>query len=430
MAYRVVKLPLTTTRTSTTRGRTLVRLSRKRGKLPRSSFSAFQILARRLSRHEFRIGSDKEDGWLRWLRQAGGAKRHSDALKLLTRGDAIAVVVPLVKGVAAPRMDEVMRMFAGLELARQLRAKRIGKVVTLLWPAIDIGEWGETGISAIMQRTGELEDVGFRGGAAHKYIEGLRGTLPGTGFSSLLLDQLARAADDDPDVFKARLLLRWFDDDNLTVLKPSATAGYELNLRNLFTQLPLVAAVGSGSPVAGVPAGEPVPYPGGSATVIEGKVESWLSKFGLQPEEVLASEVHPDDAVKRHLPEDIPGVFSEVKERVLSELLRFEMGLNDLGFNPENDIKKLLTNTDIGFDKLRQRATTEAAREMDVNGKQLAKLFHYLLPDGKPQQEVMSLLHYLDFYGPDFLEGLRTKLQFDDVRHQAVYLADEDAVGG
>jgi glutamate synthase domain-containing protein 2 len=76
-------------------------------------------------------------------------------------------------------------------------------------------------------------------------------------------------------------------------------------------------------------------------------------------------------------------------------------------------------------DKLRQRAVNEAAREVDVNGKQLAKLFQYMLPDGRPQQEEMSLLHYLDFYGPDFLERLRTALQFDDVRHQAVYLAEQ-----
>jgi hypothetical protein len=425
MGYRVIKLPLTTTRTSTTRGRTLVRLSRKRGKLPRSSFSQFQILARRLSRHELRAPAGVERDWIEWLRRPGGARRHQEALKQLARGEALGVVVPLLKGVAAPRMDEVLRLLAGLDLARQLRSRRVGRVVTVLWPAIDIGEWGESGISAFMHRSGELEDIGFRGGDAHKYINALRGTLPGTGFSSLLLDQLSRDADDDPDVFKARLLLRWFDDENLTVLKPSAGAGYELNLRNLFKQIPLVAAVGSGSPVAGTPPGEPIPYPGVSATIIEGKVESWLSKFGLQPEEVLAGEVHPDDAVQRHLPHDIPAVFSKAKERVLGEVLRFEMGLNDLGFKPENDIKRLLTSTDIGFDKLRQRALNEAAREVDVNGKQLAKLFQYLLPDGRPQQEVMSLLHYLDFYGPDFLEGLRAALQFDDVRHQAVYLAEQ-----
>ena len=101
------------------------------------------------------------------------------------------------------------------------------------------------------------------------------------------------------------------------------------------------------------------------------------------------------------------------------------MGLEELGFHPESEIKKALTNTDIGFDKLRQRAVSEASREVDTNAKQLSKLFRYMLPDGRPQQEVMSLLHYLDFYGPDFLDGLRDVLQFDDVRHQAVYLAEE-----
>lgn len=425
MAYRVIKLPLTTARISTTRGRTLVRITRKRGKLPRSSYAAYQSLARRLARREFVHDTQREDAWISWLRKAGGTKRHLDPLRQLARGEALGVIVPLVKGVAIPRMDEVLRLFAGLELARSLRSQRVGRVITVLWPAIEVGEWGESGISAIMQRGGELEDIGFRGGDVDRYLEGLRNVLPGTGFSNLLLDQLSRAADSDPDVFKIRLMLRWFDDEGLTALKPAGNTGYELNLRHLFGNVRLVAAVGSGSPVAGTPPGEPVPYPGGSATMIEGKVEAWLTKFGLQPEEVLAGEVNAQDAVKRHLPQDIPSLFSGAKERVLSELLRFEMGLNDLGFSPDNDIKRLLTNTDIGFDKLRQRATTEFARETDVNSRQLAKLFRYLLPDGKPQQEVMSLLHYLDFYGMDFLEGLRARLQFDDVRHQAVFLADE-----
>jgi len=223
------------------------------------------------------------------------------------------------------------------------------------------------------------------------------------------------------------MLLRWFDDEALTFLAPTSDGGFETNLRTWFKRIPMVAAVGTGSPTGGIPPGEPVPFPGSSATIIEGKVESWLNKFGLQPEAVLTGEVRPETASRRHLPDDVPAVVNHAKEQVLGALLRLEMGLEELGFHPESEVKKALTGTDIGFDKLRQRAVTEAAREVDVNAKQLGRLFQYMLPDGRPQQEVMSLLHYLDFYGPDFLAGLRAVLQFDDVRHQAVYLAEEQA---
>jgi hypothetical protein len=306
-----------------------------------------------------------------------------------------------------------------------LRNRRVGKVVTMMWPCVDIGEWDDTGVSAIMQRNGELDDVGFRGGNVDSYLQMLRGTLPGTGFSSLLMDQISREADDDPDVFKARLLTRWFDDEAVTWLAPTEDGNFETNLRVWFRRIPMVACVGTGSPTGGIPPGEPVPFPGVSATIIEGKVEGWLDKFGLQPEEVLAGEIRPETASRRHLPENVPAVANAGKESVLGAILRLEMGLEELGFNPQSEIKKALTNTDIGFDKLRQRAVSEATREVDTNQRQLAKLFQYLLPDGRPQQEVMSLLHYLDFYGPDFLEGLRDVLQVDDVRHQAVYLAEE-----
>ena len=425
MSYRVRKLPLTTTRDAQSRGRTLARLSRRRGKLPKSAYTDFQVMARRLSRHPFKLDPATESELQARLRKVSKSRRYSEALRTLTRGDGFAVVVPVLKGVGAPRLDEVLRLLAGLELARQLRNRRIGKVVTLIWPCIDIGEWDDAGVSAIMQRNGELEDIGFRGGDVARYLQMLRGTLPGTGFSSLLMDQITREADEDPDVFKARLLLRWFDDEGVTWLAPTTDGNFESNLRVWFRRIPMVAAVGTGSPTGGIPPGEPVPFPGVSATIIEGKVESWLDKFALQPEEVLAGEVRPDAASHRHLPEDVPTVVNLAKEQVLGTILRLEMGLEELGFHPESEIKKALTNTDIGFDKLRQRAVSEASREVDTNAKQLSKLFRYMLPDGRPQQEVMSLLHYLDFYGPDFLDGLRDVLQFDDVRHQAVYLAEE-----
>ncbi|MCB9893193.1 MAG: bacillithiol biosynthesis BshC [Planctomycetes bacterium] len=427
MSYRVRKLPLTTTRDAHSRAHTLARLSRRRGKLPKSAYTNFQVMARRLGRHPFKLDPAIEEAQLEWLKRINRARRYNDAMRTLTRGEGFAVVVPVMKGVAAPRLDEVLRLLAGLELARQLRNRRVGKVVTLIWPCLDIGEWDETGMSAIMQRNGELDDIGFRGGDLSRYLQMLRGSLPGTGFSSLLMDQLSRDADEDPNVFKARLLLRWFDDEAVTYLAPTTDGNFETNLRQWFRRIPMVACVGTGSPTGGLPPGEPVPFPGVSATIIEGKVEGWLSKFALQPEEVLAGEARPDTASRRHLPEDSAVVVNAAKESVLGAMLRLEMGLEDLGFKPESEVKKALTSTDIGFDKLRQRAATETAREVDVNGKQLGKLFQYMLPDGRPQQEVMSLLHYLDFYGPDFLEGLRDVLQFDDVRHQAVYLAEEEA---
>jgi hypothetical protein len=427
MAYRVRKLPLTTTRDAHSRARVLARLSRRRGKLPKSAFTNFQVMARRLARHPFKLDAERENLQFEWLKEVNKARRYSDALRTVTRGEGFAVVVPVLKGVAAPRMDEVLRLLAGLELARQLRNRRVGKVVTLIWPALEIGEWDESGASAIMQRNGELDDVGFRGGDLSRYMQMLRGTLPGTGFSSLLMDQLARDAHEDANVFKARLLLRWFDDESVTCLAPTTEGSFESNLRTWFRRIPMVAAVGTGNPTSGLPADEPVPFPGVSATIIEGKVESWLQKFGLQPEAVLAGEVSPESASRRHLPESVPAVLNAGKESVLGTMLRLEMGLEDLGFHPSAEVKKSLTSTDIGFDKLRQRAVSEAAREVDVNAKQIGKLFQYMLPDGRPQQESMSLLHYLDFYGPQFLEGLRDVLQFDDVRHQAVYLAEESS---
>lgn len=427
MSYRVEKLPLTTSRNALSRSGTMARIPLRRTKLPKSAFANFQILARRLARNTYAHDADAEAFYLNWLRQGRAGKRHVESLRALTRGEAYAIVVPLIKGVAAPRMDEVLRIVAGLELADQLRTRRMAKVVTLLWPVIEVGDAGEHGQCMIVQRGGEFEDIGFRGGDTDKYVETLRESLPGTGFSALLLDQIARAADPDPDLFKLRLLLREFDDDALCALPPAEGGNFEYNLRRMFLKLPLLGLITQGPVASTVPPGEPVPFPGISATVIEGKVEGWLQKFSLTLEEILAGEARPEVVASRQLPENVGAVLAAGKERVLSEILKFELGLNDLGWTPASDVRNALNAFDIGCDKLKSRAQAEAAREIETNRKQLARLFQYLLPDGRPQQEVVSLFHYLDFYGPDLLSGLRNVLQVDDLRHQAVYVAPTGA---
>ncbi|KAA0209629.1 bacillithiol biosynthesis BshC [bacterium] len=425
MAYRVERLPLTAVRGSGSRASTLARLSRRRTKLPSRVFTSFVALARKLSRP--RVAPLNDDTWPEWVRQAGGGRRHVEAIRAVQRRDSLAIVVPLLKGAAAPRMDEVLRLLTGLQLAKLLRKRQVENVAVLAWPVLSATDEAEAGGSAIVQRSGDLEDINFTGGDPQAYLERLRTTLPGTGFSAWLIDQLARAASEDADRFKARLLLRLFEDDGLALLAPHAAQGgeqetFEKRLERLGGQIPLLGVIRDGmtGPSGKAP---PLSYPSISATMVEGKVEQWLTKFGISAEEVLAREAKPEALALRHLPRDLSAVFSRFKEGVLGAMLRAELSLNELGFAPVADVKRGLDNFDMGCDRLRQRAVAEAQREEEINRRQLAKLFHYMLPMGQPQQHVVSLLHYLDFYGPEFLPGLRASLEADDLRHQVLYLA-------
>jgi len=143
---------------------------------------------------------------------------------------------------------------------------------------------------------------------------------------------------------------------------------------------------------------------------------------------VLCGDARIEETAGLNLPVDVRADVSAFKENLLSEVLRMELGLNELGFKPANEVRKALNSFDVGCDKLRNHAVAVAGRELETNRRQLRKLFQYLLPDGQPQQEVVSLLHFLDFYGLDFLDGLRDVLQADDLRHQVVCVAPEASV--
>lgn len=428
MPYRIERLPLTTVRQGS-RTSTLARLSRRRTKLPLRTFNAFLALARKLARAKLPVVAIAEERLTAWLRNCGAHRRNLEALREALRRQSLIIVVPLLKGVAAPRMDEILRLITGLELAELLRKRGLENVVTLGWPVLAPSDEAEAGGSAIIQRSGEIEDINFSGGETKTYLERLRQTLPGTGFSAWLMDQIARAAGEDADTFKARLLLRLFDDEGLAFL-PSDAAGdgafefeaFEKRLAHLGGLMSIIGVVRDGAPT-GENALGPLGYPAISATMVEGKVEQWLQKFALRAEEVLAREAKPPVLAKKHLPRDLMGAFSRFKETTLGALLRAELSLNEIEFAPSAEIKRALDSFDLGCDKLRQHAQAEMKREEEINHKQLGKLFHYMLPVGQPQQNVISLLHYLNFYGPDFLKNLRAVLEADDLRHQVVYLA-------
>jgi hypothetical protein len=415
MAYRVKKLPLTRALGEDHTGLRLVRLPRKKGKLPKSAFSNFQILARRLARSSRQASPESCRVNRDWLAKVGVKRRHQDAARSLTKGEALAVIVPLHRGDGIPRMDEVLRIVTGLELARQLRP-RLGPIVTLLCPCID-SDQGADQSNILLLRDGSTKNVSFAGGDAEKYLNRLRRILPGTEFSPLLLDQLARTIDSDPDVFKARLLLRWFDDEHLTLWQPSTA---DSNL-----ELSLLAQISAAGFPARIAPNDPVPFPCVSATMVEGKIERLIEKLHAPVEALLAGEVTPAGIVADIDEASLVSKLKLAKEQVLSSVLQFEMALNDLSFQPDGAMAKALTTVDIGFGKLQSKLKKEAANVQDVQRKQAERSGNYLLPEGRPQQETMSLLHYLDFYGVDFLDGLREVLQVDDVRHQTVYLAEE-----
>ncbi|MCF6228112.1 MAG: bacillithiol biosynthesis BshC [Planctomycetes bacterium] len=419
MTYRLKKLPLTQANDETRVGLRLILLPQKKGKLPKSAFTNFQILARRITRAAIKTPPELARNNREWLAKIGVKRRHQDAARKLMKGDALAVIVPIHRGDAIPRMDEILRLLTGLELARQLRP-RLGPCITLLWPTLQANDLPDNGSNDVLLRDGTLESISFAGGDTDRYLKHIRKTLPGTDFSPLLLDQLARSANSDADIFKARLLLRWFDDEHLSYWQPG-----DETLSELFQNLPLVGQIGSGSPLSGIAPNQPVSFPSVSATIIEGKIERIIEKLKVPMEALLAREIAPEEIANRVDEAALVGSIKQAKEQVLSSMLQFEMALNDLAIKPDAAVAKALTSADIGFGKLQTKLKNEAAQALEIERKQADRLAKYWLPDGRPQQEVLSLLHFLDFYGLQFLDGLREVLQMDDVRHQTVYLAED-----
>jgi len=74
------------------------------------------------------------------------------------------------------------------------------------------------------------------------------------------------------------------------------------------------------------------------------------------------------------------------------------------------------------FDRFRHRVLKAEKRRHEQVRDKLEKAQVNLFPFGKPQERVISVLYFLNKYGPSFLRELQRDLSLDTTRHQMVYL--------
>jgi bacillithiol biosynthesis cysteine-adding enzyme BshC len=172
-------------------------------------------------------------------------------------------------------------------------------------------------------------------------------------------------------------------------------------------------------------AGVPMPaiYPRASATLVEGKVRKVLDEYGLNVGDM-------DD--------DLEALFQRVvRERLSSDLeARFDQataGIDDAMDALKPSLKEvdptLVKSADAArvaiqkeFERFRHRVLKAEKRNHEQVRVKLEKARANLFPGGKPQERTISILYFLNKYGPGLLEQLGTSLDPELRGHQVLHL--------
>ncbi|MCS3611159.1 bacillithiol biosynthesis cysteine-adding enzyme BshC [Salinibacter ruber] len=165
----------------------------------------------------------------------------------------------------------------------------------------------------------------------------------------------------------------------------------------------------------------PLIHPRASVSLVEGKVQKVLDKYGLTVAD-FRDGLEPlfQDVVVDTMEVDVDALFSEALPQLHQTLnaLKPEVEAVDrtLGASTEATRSAIMDE----MEALKQKVVRAEKRQQDEVRAQLKKAHTNLRPDGTLQERTINVLYYLNKYSPALLDDLRHALRTDTSAHQVV----------
>ncbi|HEX9006772.1 MAG TPA: bacillithiol biosynthesis cysteine-adding enzyme BshC [Bacteroidota bacterium] len=224
----------------------------------------------------------------------------------------------------------------------------------------------------------------------------------------LTREELLRIAAESPEMLSPNVVLRPIVQDTLLptvayVAGPSEIA-YHAQLQPVYEHFGTV---------------RPVIYPRASASIVEERVARVAEKYGLEVQEFFGER---DKLVAR-----VVGQIAEVKVDQIFENADREIlaALNELRFGVGEVDPTLLAPLDATGGKIRQqlgviKEKTVAAqqRQHETAVRQVERSLQSLMPNGSLQERELSIIYFMNKYGPELPGWLLRELEIDGYKHQ------------
>ena len=243
------------------------------------------------------------------------------------------------------------------------------------------------------------------------------------------------ALDAEGDFFRLRGVDRIFTQRELVELAQSSPEMFSPNvvLRPLVqdTVLPTAVYIAGPGEVAYLAqfrrlyewADVPMPaiYPRLSVTHVEGKVRKVLNRYGLSVGDLAEDrEVLFKRLVAQEMEVDLDGIYSGVLSGIQKSFSPLGHAASTVDPTLAGAAAATLKNMERELDRLRGRILKAEKRKHDTIQSQVDKALENLYPFGKPQERVLSILHFMARYGPDFVRRAIENMPLETDRHHVV----------
>jgi bacillithiol biosynthesis cysteine-adding enzyme BshC len=170
---------------------------------------------------------------------------------------------------------------------------------------------------------------------------------------------------------------------------------------------------------------QPLLYPRQSYTVVARREVERLDAYQIDPPTMLAGPLDLDAILGDLVPQKERNLFAEARqgiEQALAPLRPYACGIDP-------DLDRTWTQTvhyaTRGLAKLEQRVTKARTRQLGFSKGELRHLQNAWLPRGRLQERVLPLSHFMNRFGPGFIDAILEVGELGDFRHH-LFVMEED----
>ncbi|NLT73003.1 MAG: bacillithiol biosynthesis cysteine-adding enzyme BshC [Chloroflexi bacterium] len=205
----------------------------------------------------------------------------------------------------------------------------------------------------------------------------------------------ADQAADHPERFSTDAALRpLLADGTLPVIASTLGAGelaYQGMLRPLYE-------------LFGIP--QPICFPRQSFTIVSSAQRERLAAYGLGPRDILTSELDIDAVMRALMPAEALERFAAARAGVESALLPLKDHVEGLDPNLGRSWEQALSTAHRNIDKLEERAINVTLSRQGYARRELQSSRNLIVPRGRLQERVLPITHFVQHYGPAFVNRL------------------------
>jgi uncharacterized protein YllA (UPF0747 family) len=163
----------------------------------------------------------------------------------------------------------------------------------------------------------------------------------------------------------------------------------------------------------------PVIYPRASASFVEDRLRRAMEKYDLQLADFFDDHARLVSRVVTQISEvNVDAMFGSAGQRMQEALNELRFGIKEIDPTLLSALETVKAKTEGNLTGLKEKAHTAQTKRNEVAVRQIERAVNGLLPDGALQERTLSIVTFMNKYGPELVRWLMSELEISRFEHQ------------